>query len=60
MFCRTYTKQIHMKTLLVTLFFLATSLLSIAEAQFSTFTNSLDAYLKKYIFNGSVAYGKIK
>jgi hypothetical protein len=34
--------------------------LSIAEAQFSTFTNSLDAYLKKYIFNGSVAYGKIK
>ncbi len=49
-----------MKTLLVTLFFLATSLMSFGGDQLSAFTNSLDAYLKKYIFNGSVAYGKIK
>ncbi len=46
-----------MKTLLVTLFFLATSLMSFAEDQLSTFTSSSDSFLKKYVSNGSVAYG---
>jgi hypothetical protein len=49
-----------MKTLLVTLFFLVTSLFSVAEDQLSTFTNSSDSFFKKYVSNGSVAYGKIK
>ncbi|MCX8491385.1 MAG: DUF547 domain-containing protein, partial [Cyclobacteriaceae bacterium] len=49
-----------MKTLLVTLLFLATSLFSLAQDQLSAFTNSADLFFKKYVFNGSVAYGKIK
>jgi Protein of unknown function, DUF547 len=49
-----------MKTLLVTLFFLATSLMSFGEDQLSAFTNSSDSFLKKYVSNGSVAYTKIK
>jgi hypothetical protein len=49
-----------MKTLLVTLFFLVTSLFSVAEEQLSTFTNFSDSFFKKYVSNGSVDYGKIK
>lgn len=49
-----------MKTLLVTLFFLATSLMSFGEDQLSTFTSSSDSFLKKYVSNGSVAYTKVK
>jgi hypothetical protein len=49
-----------MKTLLVTLFFLATSLMSFGEDQLSAFTSSSDSFLKKYVSNGSVAYTKIK
>jgi hypothetical protein len=49
-----------MKTLLVTLFFLATSLMSFGEDQLSTFTSSSDSFLKKYVSSGSVAYTKIK
>lgn len=49
-----------MKTLLVTLFFLATSLLGLAEDQLSAFSSSSDSFLKKYVSNGSVSYGKIK
>ncbi|NOS55127.1 MAG: DUF547 domain-containing protein [Cyclobacteriaceae bacterium] len=49
-----------MKTLLVTLFFLATSLISFGEDQLSAFTSSSDSFLKKYVSNGSVAYTKVK
>ncbi|MCA4894715.1 MAG: DUF547 domain-containing protein [Cytophagales bacterium] len=49
-----------MKTSLVTLFFLATSLMSFGEDQLSAFTDSSDSFLKKYVSNGSVAYTKIK
>jgi len=49
-----------MKTLLVTLYFLATSLMSFGEDQLSAFTNSSDSFLKKYVSNGSVAYTKMK
>lgn len=49
-----------MKTSLVTLFFLATSLMSFGEDQLSPFTSSSDSFLKKYVSNGSVAYTKIK
>ena len=49
-----------MKTLLVTLYFLATSLMSFGEDQLSAFTSSSDSFLKKYVSNGSVAYTKIK
>ncbi len=49
-----------MKNSLVTLFFLATSLVSFGEDQLSAFTNSSDVFFKKYVSNGSVAYGKIK
>jgi hypothetical protein len=49
-----------MKTLLVTLLFLATSLMSFGGDQLSAFTSSSDYFLKKYVSNGSVAYTKIK
>lgn len=49
-----------MKILLVTLFFLATSLMSFGEDQLSAFTSSSDSFLKKYVSNGSVAYTKVK
>jgi hypothetical protein len=49
-----------MRTLLAALLFLATSLSGLAQDQLLTFTNSADLFFKKYVSNGSVAYGKIK
>ncbi len=49
-----------MKTRILLLLFLTTSLVSFAEDQLSVFTKSTDIILKKYVSSGSVAYSRIK